>query len=63
LAWCPWSRNLLVSGGGTADKTMKFWNMETGHLINEVFTDSQVCSILWNKHDKELVSSHGYSKN
>ena len=63
LAWCPWQKNLLASGGGTADKTMKFWNTDTGLLINSVPTDSQVCSLLWNKYDKELVSSHGFSKN
>ena len=28
LAWCPWQKNLLASGGGTADKTMKFWSTD-----------------------------------
>jgi cell division cycle protein 20 (cofactor of APC complex) len=26
LAWCPWQRNLLATGGGSSDKTMRFWN-------------------------------------
>ena len=26
LAWCPWQRDLLASGGGSRDKTIKFWN-------------------------------------
>ena len=26
-------------------------------------THSQVCSLQWSQHDKELVSSHGYSHN
>ena len=26
LAWCPWQRNLLASGGGTADRTLRLWN-------------------------------------
>lgn len=63
LAWCPWQRHLLVSGGGTADKSMKFWNTENGTLINSLDAESQVCSIVWNKYDKELISSHGYSRN
>lgn len=25
LAWAPFQRNLLASGGGTADRTIKFW--------------------------------------
>lgn len=26
LAWSPHRRNLLVSGGGTTDQTIRFWN-------------------------------------
>ena len=63
LAWCPWERNLLASGGGTADRTIKFWNSSNGALLNSVDTGSQVSSLLWSKSDKELLSSHGYSQN
>ena len=37
--------------------------MATGHAINAVDTRSQVCALQWSQHDKELVSSHGYSHN
>ncbi|KAK1388516.1 hypothetical protein POM88_016694 [Heracleum sosnowskyi] len=40
LAWCPFQKNLLVSGGG-----------------------SQVCSLLWNRNERELLSSHGFPHN
>lgn len=30
LAWCPWQNSLLASGGGTADRTIRFWNCNTG---------------------------------
>eukprot|EP00121_Abeoforma_whisleri_P006507 Awhi_evm1s5918 len=63
LAWCPWQNNLLASGGGTADRTMRFWNTQTGVCQNVIDTKSQVCSILWNKQQKELISSHGFSQN
>jgi cell division cycle 20-like protein 1 (cofactor of APC complex) len=62
LAWCPWQKGLLASGAGSKDKTIKFWNIDTGSLINSVDSGSQVCALLWNKHEKELISSHGYSK-
>ena len=26
ISWCPWQRGLLSSGGGSLDKTIKFWN-------------------------------------
>ncbi len=61
LAWCPWQKGLLASGGGTDDKTIKFWNTENGSLVQSFNTNTQVCSLLWNKHDKELLSSHGFS--
>jgi cell division cycle protein 20 (cofactor of APC complex) len=63
ISWCPWQRNLLASGGGTADKTIKFWNTSTGACLHSLDTKSQVCSLQWSKHVKELVSSHGFSQN
>jgi cell division cycle protein 20 (cofactor of APC complex) len=62
IAWCPWQKGLLASGGGTKDKSIKFWNIDAGSLINSVDVGSQVCALLWDKYDKELISSHGYSK-
>jgi len=63
LAWCPFERNILATGGGTADRCIKFWNGANGALLNSVDTGSQVCSLLWSKHEKELLSSHGFSEN
>jgi len=63
LAWCPFERNTLATGGGTADRCIKFWNAANGAVLQSVDTGSQVCSLQWSKHDKELLSSHGYSEN
>ena len=65
LAWAPFRRNLLATGGGTADRTIKFWNTDTGARLNSIDTGSQVCSLMWspNHKDKEILSSHGYSEN
>lgn len=63
IAWNPSARGILVSGGGTADKTIKFWNTMTGGLLNSYDTGSQVCNILWSKTSNELVSTHGYAPN
>ena len=59
LAWSPWHRHLLMSGGGTADRMIRFWNANNGQMLNEY----AVVTALWSQHDKELVSSHGYSRN
>eukprot|EP00963_Diacronema_lutheri_P003842 scaffold287_cov337-Pavlova_lutheri.AAC.205 len=63
LAWCPFQSNLLASGGGTADRCIKFWNTYTGAMLNSIDTHSQVCSLQWNPHEREILSSHGFSQN
>jgi cell division cycle protein 20 (cofactor of APC complex) len=63
LAWSPHERNLLASGGGTADRCIKFWNAQSGAMLNSVDTGSQVCALQWSPHEKELLSSHGYAEN
>jgi len=63
ISWCPWQSNILASGGGSTDRSIKFWNTLTGDNINTVVTDSQVCSLQWNIQHKELISSHGFTKN
>ena len=63
LAWSPHERNLLASGGGTADRCIKFWNVSTGALLNSVDTGSQVCALQWSPLEKEILSSHGYAEN
>ena len=62
LAWCPHQRNLLATGGGTADKCIKLWNTNRGKLVNSIDTGSQVCSLLWSPDQKELLSGHGFSE-
>lgn len=63
LAWCPWQTNLLATGGGTADRHLRFWNTANGSNVGMIDTKSQVTNIVWNPHEKELVTSHGYSQN
>lgn len=63
IAWSPHQHGLLASGGGTADRRIRFWNTITGRPLQCVDTGSQVCNLAWSKHSSELVSTHGYSQN
>ena len=63
LAWCPWQQNLLASGGGTADRTLRLWNTSTGVCVSSADTKSQVTSIQWSLTRRELVTAHGFSLN
>ncbi|KAI9718183.1 MAG: substrate-specific activator of APC-dependent proteolysis [Chrysothrix sp. TS-e1954] len=63
IAWSPHQRGLLASGGGTADRKIKFWNTMNGSLVQDIDTGSQVCNLAWSKNSNEIVSTHGYSQN
>eukprot|EP01089_Gocevia_fonbrunei_P002532 TRINITY_DN12490_c0_g1_i1.p1 TRINITY_DN12490_c0_g1~~TRINITY_DN12490_c0_g1_i1.p1 ORF type:complete len:464 (+),score=66.37 TRINITY_DN12490_c0_g1_i1:59-1393(+) len=62
ISWSPHRRGLLASGGGTADRCIRFWNTLTGTNTSHVDTGSQVCNIAWSKNVNELVSTHGFSQ-
>lgn len=42
IAWSPHQHGLLASGGGTADRRIRFWNTLTGQALRLVDTGSQV---------------------
>ena len=63
LDWCPLKRNLLASGGGNKDQTIKFWDTCSGNLENSIDTGSQVSSIAWSKDAREVCTSHGSTEN
>ena len=42
IAWSPHHHGLLASGGGTADRCIRFWNTLTGQPMQSIDTGSQV---------------------
>lgn len=63
IAWSPHQHGLLASGGGTADRCIRFWNTATNTPLHCYDTGSQVCNLAWSKNVNELVSTHGFSQN
>lgn len=63
LAWNPHNHGILASGGGSADRSIKFWNTLDGSLLDSIDTGSQVCNLTFSKTTREFVSTHGYSNN
>lgn len=63
LAWSTHQHGLLASGGGTADKCIRFWNLHTNREISHIDTGSQVCNLMFAMNDNELISTHGYTEN
>lgn len=54
---------MLATGGGTADRCIRFWNTHTLQPTNHIDTGSQVCNLMFSRTSNELVSTHGYSLN
>lgn len=49
IAWSPHQQGLLASGGGTADRCIRFWNTANNNMLKCVDTGSQVqalCKII-----------------
>lgn len=63
LAWCPWNMNLLATGGGSYDRHIHFWNSTSGARVNSIDTGSQVTSLHWSTHYREIISSSGFPDN
>lgn len=73
LAWCPQNPDLLASGSGTADGTIKLWHVSqslrstdfsTANGMAPRFTQhtgAQVSGIVWSLADAgKFISSHGF---
>lgn len=63
IRWCPWQRNVLATGGGSADRQICLWNASSARLLMSADADSQVTDVLWGHQERELVTAHGYSRN
>ena len=63
IAWSPHQRHLLASGGGTADRHIRFFNTATHAMTSAHDTGSQVCNLTFSRTSAELLSTHGYSLN
>ncbi|EJD05445.1 WD40 repeat-like protein, partial [Fomitiporia mediterranea MF3/22] len=62
FAWCPWAPDMLASGGGTKDGTIRFWDVVRGCARSTVIpTHSQVTSLHFSQSCREIVSTHGYA--
>ncbi len=73
IDWSPHQAGLLASGGGTADRTIRFWNTKVYANCNEfgfnegsfrpIQATSQVCTLAWSPFSyNEILSTHGFSE-
>ena len=63
IDWSNHKFGLLASGGGTQDRTIKFWNTNLLKMVDSIETNSQVCNLMFSKNTHEFITTHGYSDN
>ncbi|CAF2601167.1 unnamed protein product [Rotaria sp. Silwood2] len=64
IAWSPHQHGLLASGGGAADRHIRFRSSLTCQTSSIYDTGSQVCQLIWSKNSiNELASTHGVAQN
>jgi len=63
MAWSPQRSGLLATGGGSTDRSLRFWNTNMGVSVGSLDTGSQICNLAWSLSTNELVTTHGYSGN
>ncbi|CAG99752.1 Ama1p [Kluyveromyces lactis] len=61
MAFCPWSKALFVTGGGSYDRHLRFWHSKSGTLLREFKTPGQITSIIWSKGQKQLLVTFGFT--
>ncbi|XP_071260466.1 cell division cycle protein 20 homolog B-like isoform X2 [Salvelinus alpinus] len=59
MAWCPWQKELIATGGGQSDGVLRIWNNQSGTCVDSAQTNSQVCSMVWSEERKALFTGHG----
>ncbi|CDR39172.1 CYFA0S03e00452g1_1 [Cyberlindnera fabianii] len=60
IAYCPWSRSLLATGGGSKDRAIRFWHAKTGTLLDAIHTKGQVTQLIWSKRKRQIVATFGF---
>lgn len=63
LCWSTTSRDILITGGGLADRTIKSWNIGRQKLSFSRDIEGQVCALLYSKLTNDVISSRGSPDN
>eukprot|EP01017_Pseudomicrothorax_dubius_P017495 TRINITY_DN19701_c0_g1_i1.p1 TRINITY_DN19701_c0_g1~~TRINITY_DN19701_c0_g1_i1.p1 ORF type:complete len:466 (+),score=39.87 TRINITY_DN19701_c0_g1_i1:122-1519(+) len=61
VAWSPHAHHVLATGGGTQDRCVRFWNVNTLTMTSAVDTGAQICNMMFASTANELVTTHGFS--
>jgi hypothetical protein len=60
IAFCPWRRGLVATGGGSNDKCIHFFHTPSGAALATISVSAQVTSLIWNTKRREIAATFGY---
>ena len=62
IAFCPWQRGLLATGGGSNDRAIHFYHTFSGACLATINVQAQVTSLVWSKTRREIAATFGYAQ-
>ncbi|KAI9804663.1 MAG: hypothetical protein M1833_006738 [Piccolia ochrophora] len=62
IAFCPWQRGLVATGGGSNDRCIHFFHTISGACLATIFVGAQVTSLLWSTTRREIAATFGYAQ-
>ncbi|KAH6971867.1 WD40-repeat-containing domain protein [Ilyonectria sp. MPI-CAGE-AT-0026] len=62
MAFCPWRRGLLATGGGSNDKCIHFFHTTSGTALATISVSAQVTSLIWSTTRREIAATFGYAQ-
>ena len=62
IAFCPWQRGLLATGGGSNDRAIHFYHTYSGACLATIDVQAQVTSLIWSTSRREIAATFGYAQ-
>ena len=62
IAFCPWQRGLVATGGGSNDRAIHFYHTLSGACLATIKVHAQVTSLVWSTTRREIAATFGYAQ-
>ena len=62
IAFCPWQRGLIATGGGSNDRAIHFYHTYSGACLATINVHAQVTSLIWSTTRREIAATFGYAQ-
>ena len=62
IAFCPWQRGLIATGGGSNDRAIHFYHTFSGACLATINVQAQVTSLIWSTSRREIAATFGYAQ-